>query len=120
MAVGPLSAEELLDRCDLAGVARVISVGRATSSSPNIAELDFVRFYKGSAPNDGGRVRVRLHGGAHAADGRLVRGSWSDWWDYPAGALVETHLAWNAARQVYETSWPAAVSEIERESVEVA
>ena len=118
MALRPLSAEELLDRCDLAGLARVISAGRATPNSPNIAELDFVRLYKGGAPER--PVHVRLHGGAHNADGLPVLGSWSDWWDYPVGALVETHLDWNSDGQVYETTWPGAVSLIDRDRAEVA
>ena len=118
MALRPLNAEELLERCDLAGVARVVSVGRATPTSPNIARLDFVRLYKGEAGP--GYVHVRLHGGALTADGRPVLGGWSDWWDYPVGALVETHLDWNTGREVYETSWPGAVSEIDRDWAEVA
>jgi len=118
MALRPLNAKERLDRCDLAGVARVVAVGRATPTSPNIARLEFVRLYKGDA--GGCNVHVRLHGGAHTADGRPVLGGWSDWWDYPVGALVETHLDWNGAVEVYETSGPGAVSEIDRDSCEVA
>ncbi len=115
MALRPLTAEEFLDRCDLAGVARVVSVGRATPTSPNLAKLEFIEFHKGNVPDgkEGARQAfVRLHGGAGAADGRPALGGWSDWWDYPAGDTVVTHLDWNEKDGCYETTSPGAVWEV--------
>jgi hypothetical protein len=114
MALRPLTAEEMRERCDLAGLARVVSVGRATPTSPNLARLAFVEIHKGGVRDAQGPARyahVRLHGGAGTANGLPVLGGWSDWWDYPAGEMVVTHLDWNERDGVYETTWPGAVWE---------
>jgi hypothetical protein len=62
---------------------------------------------------------VRLHGGGapRLEDGL---GSWSDWWDYPVGAAVMTHLDWNGPEALYQTTWPGAVWEFEQEVARVA
>jgi len=119
MANSALTREHMLQRCDLAGVARVVSVGRASPDSPNLARLVFLRTVKGEAREAGGFVRVRLHGGGapRVEGGHLV---WSDWWDYPVGAVVMTHLDWHAAEQVYHTTCPGAVDELGDEMAEVA
>lgn len=117
MALATLTREQMLERCDLAGVARVVSVGRASPDSPNLAKLLFLRVTKGT-PREG-FVHVRLHGGGAArAEGNVI--GWSDWWDYPEGALVTTHLDWNGAEEVYQTTWPGAVSEMVESRAEVA
>jgi len=111
MAHSALTREHLLQRCDLAGVARVVSVGRASPDSPNLARLVFLRTVKGDRREAGGFVRVRLHGGgAPRVEGG--HSAWSDWWDYPVGAVVMTHLDWNGAEQVYHTTCPGAVDEM--------
>lgn len=116
MAFPELTREQMRERCDLAGIARVISVGRASPDSPNLAKLRFVHVSKGSPRERGGFVYVRLHGGA-AAPVETGLASWSDWWDYPVGALVETHLDWNGPQELYQTTWPGAVVEmIDREA----
>jgi hypothetical protein len=112
MAPAPLTHDEMLERCDLAGVARVVSAGRASADSPKFAKLAFVRILKGAPPAEGGLAHVRLRGGGPA--------SWSDWWDYPVGALVRTHLDWSGPEGVYETAWPGAVSEVEEDVAQVA
>jgi hypothetical protein len=111
MALAALTREQMLERCDLAGVARVVSVGRARPDSPNLARLAFLRVVKGELREAGGFVHVRLQGGVSA---------WSDWWDYPVGATVMTHLDWNGAEEVYHTTWPGAVSELCDDMAEVA
>ena len=112
MALAPLTREQLLERCDLAGIARVISVGRASPDSPNLAKLLFLRVIKGT-PREG-FVFVRLHGGGARAESSVT--GWSDWWDYPVGAVVTTHLDWNGAEEIYQTTWPGAVREMMAES----
>jgi hypothetical protein len=111
MPLRALSPEELLARCDLAGVARVVSVGRASPTAPNLAKLLFLEIEKGAVRGADGRpaafAHVRLHGGA------AMVGGWSDWWDYPVGFLVRTHLDWNERDGVHETTWPGAVSELD-------
>ena len=116
MTFSPLMREQILARCDLAGLARVVAVGRASLDSPNLAKLAFLRVVKGAPPERDGLVCVRLHGGT----GRDGGHGWSDWWDYPVGALVMTHLEWNGADQVYETAWPGAVVEVEGAVARVA
>jgi len=117
MALASLTREQMLDRCDLAGIARVVSVGRASPDSPNMAKLLFLRPVKGTPPE--GFVQVRLHGGGAPRAGTGLVG-WSDWWDYPVGALVMTHLDWNGAEAVYQTTWPGAVREVVESKAEVA
>jgi len=119
MPLAALTREQMLERCDLAGIARVVSVGRASPYSPNLATLVFLRTVKGHVREVGGFVHVRLHGGGAP---RLAGGlaAWSDWWDYPVGAVVMTHLDWNGAEEVYHTTWPGAVSEIDEDMAEVA
>jgi hypothetical protein len=112
MGFSQLTQAQMLERCDLAGVARVVSVGRATPDSPNLARLAFLRVEKGEPRESDGIVEVRLHGGGGYA-------AWSDWWDYPVGAVVRTHLDWNGAEEVYLTTWPGAVREVS-ERAEVA
>ena len=109
MGFPELTRAQMRERCDLAGVARVVSVGRASADSPNLAKLRFVQVVKGDAR--GGFVYVRLHGGV-AAQIETGLASWSDWWDYPVGALVETHLDWNGPEDLYQTTWPGAVVEV--------
>jgi hypothetical protein len=119
MAFPQLTREQMLERCDLAGVACVVSIGRASHDSPNLAKLTFVHVVKGAPRERDGFVYVRLHGGgAPRHDGSLV--AWSDWWDYPVGTTVMTHLDWNGPEEVYETTWPGAVSEVEGDVARVA
>jgi hypothetical protein len=112
MAFAVLTREQMLERCDLAGVAQVVSVGRQSPDSPNLAKLSFVRIVKGVLRERDGFVHVRLRGSAPRSLGG-VPGPWSDWWDYPVDATVMTHLDWNGAEAVYQTTWPGAVLEIE-------
>ena len=114
MALPEMTAEQLLDRCDLAAIAHVVSVGRASPDSPNLAKLRLVEAVKGEARVDrSGCVYVRLHGGAAAAEiGEGDLAAWSDWWDYPVGAAVLAHLDWNGPDAVYQTTWPGAVREV--------
>ena len=118
MANSALTREHMLQRCDLAGVARVVSVGRASPESPNLARLVFLRTVKGEAREAGGFFRVRLHGGG--APRVSGHSAWSDWWDYPVGAVVMTHLDWNAAEQAYHTTCPGAVEELDDDMAQVA
>lgn len=103
MAFPELTREQLLERCDLAGVARVVTVGRASADSPNLARLSFVDVVKGGLRTRDGLVHVRLRGGG---------GALTDWWDYPVDAMVMTHLDWNGPDEIYETTWPGAVWEL--------
>ena len=119
MAFPHLTREQLLQRCDLAGVARVVSVGRASPDSPNLARLVFLRTIKGELREADGLVHVRLHGGG-APRRETDLAAWSDWWDYPVGATVLTHLDWNGAEEVYQTTWPGAVREVDGDRAEVA
>jgi hypothetical protein len=119
MAFASLTREQMLARCDLAGIARVVSVGRDSPDSPNLARLAFVRIVKGVLREQGGVVCVRLHGGV-APQPEAVLGAWSDWWDYPVGATVMTHLDWSGPDSLYQTTWPGAVSEVDEDFAEVA
>jgi hypothetical protein len=118
MAFPQLTREQMLERCDLAGFARVVAIGRASPDLPNLAKLAFVRIIKGPPRDRDGFVYVRLHGGAAARRGGGF--GWSDWWDYPVSALVMTHLDWNGPDEVYETTWPGAVSEVDDDMARVA
>ena len=111
MGFPELTRAQMRERCDLNGVARVVSVGRASPDSPHLAKLRFVQVVKGEARERGGFVYVRLHGGV-ATQSETGLASWSDWWDYPVGALVETHLDWNGPEELYQTTWPGAVVEV--------
>jgi len=119
MAFPKLTRQQLMDRCDLAGVARVVSVGRATPNSPIIAKLVFLQVMKGAPRERGGFVQVRLKGGAASrADNGFV--TWSDGQDYRIGAAVLTHLDWSGPDEVYLTTWPGAVQEVAVEKARVA
>ncbi len=119
MAFPQLTREQMLERCDLAGIARVVAVGRESPDSPNLAKLQFVQIRKGELREAEGFAYVRLHGGGEPrTEGGLA--SWSDWWDYPVGALVETHLDYNGPEDLYQTTWPDAVREIGAEMAQVA
>ncbi len=119
MAFPTLTREQMLERCDLAGVAQVVSVGRKTPDTPNLATLSFVRIVKGAPPERSGFVFVRLRGRA-ASPQDDFEGAWSDWWDYPVGATVLTHLDWNGSEAVYQTTWPGAVVELEDSAAQTA
>jgi hypothetical protein len=108
MAFPELTREQLLARCDLAGAARVVAVGRASADEPNLATLSFESVARGPAQACEGYVYVKLRG-----DG----GAWTDWWDYPVGALVMTHLDWSGPDGLYQTTWPGAVWELDRVAV---
>ena len=119
MAFPKLTRQQMLDRCDLAGVARVVSVGRATLNSPVVAKLVFLQVLKGAPRERGGFVHVRLKGGmAPRSENGLV--SWSDGHDYRAGAAVLTHLDWSGPDEHYLTTWPGAVVEVAVEKAKVA
>ena len=103
-AGGPQFQRQILDRCDLAGLARVEAIGR----DPPQARLRFVDLVKGAPQAVQGlasdEALVARQGGLRfAADGSRVSVGWSDWWAYPEGATVMTHLVWNEAKGVYET-----------------
>ena len=123
MAFPHLTREQMLERCDLAGVARVVAVGRDSPESPNLAKLEFVHIVKGTPRlregSDDGFVYVRLHGGGASRHADTLV-AWSDWWDYPIGAAVMTHLDWNGPEQVYQTTWPGAVQEVDGDVAQVA
>jgi hypothetical protein len=116
MALRPLTPDEMLDRCDLAGIARVVSAGRESAGAPMLVKLAFLGVTKGAVRDAQGRPArfafVRLHGGmGQSDDGAPILGGWSDWWDYPVGATVTTHLDWSDVAGAYETTWPGAVWE---------
>jgi hypothetical protein len=119
LAFPKLTREQLLDRCDLAGVARVVSVGRANANSPQVAKLVFLRVTKGDARVRGGFVHVRLKvGDATRAENGFV--SWSDRTDYKVGATISTHLDWSGPDELYLTTWPGAVAPVAIEVARVA
>ena len=121
MALPQLTREQMLERCDLAGAARVVAVGRANADSPALAKLVFTRIAKGVQRDRGGFVYVRLHGGGWSfSDGPGGLASWSDRRDYPVGAMVMTHLDWNGPDEVYQTTWPGAVRLLEAGIAQVA
>ena len=93
-------------------MARVVGVGRASPDSPFLAKLMFIRVHKGALREHGGFVYVRLHG---SASPRLEAGlgSWSDFADYPVGKTVITHLDWSGPEELYQTTWPGAVQEVD-------
>ena len=112
MAFPHLTREQMLERCDLAGVARVVAVGRDGPDSPNLAKLMLVDIVKGAPRAREGFVYVRLHGGGAPRHEDTLT-AWSDWWDYPVGATVMTHLDWHGPDEVYQTTWPGAVVELD-------
>lgn len=107
MVAAPLSDEELYERSDLAGQARVVSVenGRAL--------LRFTRLTKGRPRGIGllhrlglGRTAmVDLRGRAEP----MTLGDWSDYGAYEPGTRVMTHLTWDARAEAYQTIWWNAV-----------
>ncbi len=119
MAFPRLTRQQLMDRCDLAGVARVVFVGRATPNSPIMAKLVFLQVLKGAPRERAGFVHVRLKGGTppRAENGHVA---WSDGHDYRIGAAVLTHLDWNGPDENYLTTWPGAVQEVAVEKARVA
>ena len=119
MAFPKLTRQQLLDRCDLAGVARVVSVGRATPNSPVVAKLVFLQILKGAPRERSGFVHVRLKSGsAPRAENGLV--AWSDREDYRIGAAVMTHLDWSGPDEIYLTTWPGACVPATVEKAKVA
>lgn len=119
MAFPKLTSQQLLDRCDLAGVARVVSVDRASPNSPIVAKLAFVQVLKGDPRQRGGFVHVRLkRGAAPVAENGLV--VWSDGFDYRVGSMLMTHLDWSGPDEHYLTTWPGAVAHIAVEKARVA
>jgi len=119
MAFPKLTRQQLMDRCDLAGVARVVSVGRATPNSPIVAKLVFLDVLKGAPRERAGFVHVRLKSGTPArAENGLV--AWSDGQDYRIGAAVLTHLDWSGMDEHYLTTWPGAVQQVAVETARVA
>jgi hypothetical protein len=121
MSFPELTREQMMERCDLAGVARVISAGRASSDSPALARLVFLKVLKGVSREHGGYVHVRLHGRAKSSlESASGLAAWSDWRDYPIGATVMAHLDWNGPDEVYETTWPGAVREVDVARAKVA
>ena len=119
MAFPKLTREQVLARCDLAGIARVVSVGRATGNSSPVAKLVFLRIVKGAARERGGFVHVKLNaaGGPRAENGLV---NWSDRADYKVGATIMTHLDWSGPEEVYLTTWPGAVAPASVEAARVA
>jgi hypothetical protein len=121
MAFPLLTRDQMLERCDLAGVARVVSVGRTTVDSPNLAKLVFLKAVKGAPRERGGFVYVRLRGGPTPfVDGVGDLAAWSDWRDYPIGGTIMTHLDWNGPEDLYQTTWPGAAHIIDAEMAKVA
>ena len=121
MSFPELTREQMLERCDLAGVARVVSVGRISSDAPTLAKLVFLKIAKGASRQTGGFVHVRLHGRARPPlDSASGLTAWSDWRDYRVGAVVMTHLDWNGPDEIYETTWPGAVREVDAAMAKVA
>jgi hypothetical protein len=121
MAFPQLTREQMMERCDLAVIARVIAVGRASSDSPTLAKLVLLKIVKGASRERGGFVHVRLHGrGRSAPESASGLEAWSDWRDYKVGAVVMTHLDWNGPDALYETTWPGAVREVDAAMAKVA
>jgi hypothetical protein len=121
MSFPELTREQMMERCDLAGVARVISVGRASQDSPAVARLVFLKIMKGASRERGGYIHVRLHGRKKPTiETAAGLAGWSDWRDYPIGATIMAHLDWNGPEEVYETTWPGAVREIDAARAKVA
>ena len=119
MAFPKLTREQLIERCDLAGVARVVSIGRANLNAPPVAKLVFLRVTKGAARERGGFVLVKLKSEtAPRAENGLV--SWSDRADYRIGATISTHLDWSGPDELYLTTWPGAVAPVAIEAARVA
>ncbi len=121
MAFPELTREQMMERCDLAGVARVVAVGRASSDAPTLAKLVFLKFVKGASRQGGGFIHVRLHGRPLSSlDSASGLTGWSDRRDYRVGAVVMTHLDWNGPDEIYETTWPGAVREVDAAMAKVA
>jgi hypothetical protein len=113
---GPLSPDELLERADRAGRARVVSVHRIPDHPGRIAKLRFYDLTKGTPKFDRGllgwlpwgrTVLVRTRSAIRGVDGRPMPGEWSD--GYRAGDVVITHLVWDESMRIYSTVWWNAV-----------
>jgi hypothetical protein len=103
MVMRPLEPAELLERCDLAGEALVLTVAPDPSGSGMLARLYFRKVLKGpvrSRPDDGPSVATV---GMRPRYSRAVLGDWSD--SYEPGTLVLTHLSWDPEEGVYRTTW---------------
>jgi hypothetical protein len=104
----PLTSEELLEKADLAGYARVVSVKKGR------ARLHFSKILKGRPTGPGFFHRFGLSRTAivylNPPIEEPVLGPWTDHSTYIPGTRVKTHLRWDSERQVYETVWWNAVS----------
>ena len=108
MVAAPLSPDELLERADLAGHAKVLSV------TDGRARLRFDRLLKGRPRGQTFWHRLGL---ARSVTVRLRRpaepmtlGEWTDAGAFVPGTRVIAHLAWNDERGDYESLWWNAVT----------
>jgi hypothetical protein len=107
MVMRPLEPDELLERCDLAGEAYVLTVRPDASGAGVVARLDFrkvakgpVRALPGEHPNIASvAMRPRQPRPSEAP----ILGDWSD--AYEPGTLVFNYLSWDPATGVYRTTW---------------
>ena len=108
MVAAPLTPEELLELCDLAGVAHVLDVGLNPSGWGVVAKLRFSKIVKGGVRTGGwfsprvALVKVR------ELSPQPIPGEWSDY--YEPGTQVFTHLNWDEQSRLYATTWWNAVN----------
>lgn len=113
MAPPPMNRQQLLDRCDLAGIAMVAPF-RKSEPGEGFAKLAFFELRKGSVRDAAGRpapfAYVALRPG-HDAQSRVppVLGGWSDEDRFEVGDTVLVYLNWSESRQAYVTTWINAV-----------
>lgn len=113
----PLEPDELLSRCDLAGEAKVLTVGPNPVGPGIFARLEFTRIVKGRIET----FQTELSGIAIVESGRrqslvnerkrsppIIGGGGPVCYD--AGTFVFTHLNWVPEKGVYVSSWWNAVS----------
>lgn len=110
MVARPLEPEELLARCDLAGMAEVLDIVSSPDRLGQAARLRFSKITKGRVLTDGWFwPRIAIVKLREPVD-EPMPGAWSDY--YQPGTRVFTYLDWDPAFKVYRTSWWNAVQVI--------
>ena len=120
MVMRPLEPDELLERCDLAGEAVVLTVRPGASGAGMVARLDFRKVVKGpvrALPDEGPTIAtVAMRPTRPDSEEAQMLGGWSD--SYESGTLVFTHLSWDAEARVYRTTWWNARSLLSRQETD--
>ena len=114
MAPPPMNRQQLLDRCDLAGIAMVAPF-RKSEPAEGFAKLAFFELRKGSVRDASCRpapfayVAMRDRHDPRSRE-PVIAGGWSDEDSFEVGESVLVYLNWSERERAYVTAWINAVA----------